>query len=146
MRKFYSIFVFLLLFSAFGVSAQTNIVLKTNKKFVKKGVFMPKTNQDAIVLRFKAKKGQMIDLKVSSNEIDLGAEYPCSIGFWLYDDADKNALHGDYPAAPSEYTGKLPKDGFYKLKIYADSPEGCSDEIIRQKKPRFDYNLEILLK
>jgi hypothetical protein len=140
------IFIISLLVSVLGVSAQTNIILKPNKKFVKKGIFKPKSNTDAIIYRFRGKKGQTINIKTMSNEIDLGAEYPCSVGFWLYDDADEYALAGDYPAAPSEYEGKLPKTGFYKLKVYVDSPEGCSDKIIKQKKPRFDYNLEILLK
>jgi hypothetical protein len=149
MQKLLKIFglVSVLTCSAIFTQAQNSVNLTLGKKKTIKRVFQPKTLQSKTFFTFYADKNRTVDIKIESNGVDLGDEYPCYLFFNVHD-KDKNRVNeGDYPeGGADEWLGELKKSGIYKIEIFVSSVQSCDEKILREKKAKFAYTLEITLK
>ena len=139
--------VFILNSLAVFTPAQNSVNLTLGKKKIIKRVFQPATLKSKTVFTFYAAKNRTIEVKLKSNGVDLGDEYPCYLFFKIYDKQKKLITDGDYPEGGADiWTGKLTQTGTYNIEIFVSGIYSCDEKILKREKSKFSYTLEISLK
>jgi hypothetical protein len=129
----------------FAHAQETTLILKNGKALVKKTV-QPRRPGAAHFYFLKLSKGQMVRIKVDSNEVFFSEENGCAVYFQLFDDKGKELFLGDAPVGIDEWEGEITGTGKYKIRLAMQCMESFTTHDVVKRKPRFKYSLAVQMK
>lgn len=113
------------------------------------GVLRPGTAEALHEYFFRAKAGQKLKVRVTSNRVRLGPDDTSGAIFFVNDETGRTPSDfGDYPwGGPTEWAGTLTRSGTYRIKVLMeDGPDDPDEETLRRMKLSLRYTLRVTLR
>lgn len=127
-------------------TAQRRLRLPAGRSVSVTGSLRPGPGRDRVEYTFRARAGQRVAVRLTSNRVSLNEGDTSGAVFFVLDAQDRQPPDfGDYPyGGPVSWDGRLPRAGLYRIRVLIeDGPDDPPPAALLRLRQRVNYKLSV---